>query len=734
MKRGFPGTAGPVRLGRDRQGVAQITSTTLEDAHAGLGFCHARDRALQLLLVRILARGQACELLQDTQEMLELDRLFHRWNLAGDAAEEAAALSERARAAAEAYCRGANLYFNKAGAPWELRMLGYKVEPWTIADIFITAKVAGLVALALAQADMERFIIECVQQGISRERLEELFPGQLGGLDEALIRQVHLPERLVPESLKWASVLPRMMASNNWVIAGNKTRSGKPILCNDPHLEVNRLPAVWYEAVLRWGPPGDRQYAIGATLPGLPGVVIGRTRELAWGVTYAFMDCIDSWIEDCRDGQYRRGDTWHPFKVRTATVRRKKNPPLELRFYENDHGVLNGDPHKPGYYLATRWSCGEQTSAAAIDVTCGLLAARTVAEGRAALGRLANSSWNWVLADRAGNIGYQMCGKLPRRRPEVSGLVPLAGWDPANDWQGFYTAEELPRALNPREGFLVTANQDLNDLGTARPINICMASYRAERIASELARAASLTLEQMQRLQLDLYSTQAQQFMALLRPLLPEFAAKYPEAVRLLESWDLCYRSDSRAASLFEEIYRALVEEVFGSGPEGFGPEVLKCILNDTCLFYDYYGNFDRILLAQDSVWFGRRSRTELYRAALARALPTPLQTYGHRCRVRMRHLLLGGKLPLCFGFDRAFELPGNRATVHQGQIYRAGGRETSFGPSFRMVTDLGTDEVHTTLAGGASDRRFSKWYANKFYDWLEGRYQRLCGLETDTG
>src|SRR5207302_2906558 len=198
---------------------------------------------------------------------------------------------------------------------------------------------------------------------------------------------IRLQERLIPESLKWASALPRMMASNNWVVAGAKTASGKPFLCNDPHVEINRFPAVWYETVLRWGSDEEQRYALGATFPGLPGISIGRTRDLAWGITYAFMDCIDSWIEDCRESKYRRGTDWLTFTIRKEIIRRKKNPAVELQFYENAHGVLAGDPSRSGYYLATRWSCKEGTSAEAFNAASGMLLARTVPEGQALLGR-----------------------------------------------------------------------------------------------------------------------------------------------------------------------------------------------------------------------------------------------------------------------------------------------------------------------------------------------------------
>ena len=720
------GKAGTVRLERNDEGVAHINAATLEDAQFGLGFCHARDRGLQMLVMRILGRGRGCEQLQDTEELLVWDRFFRRWNLGADAASEEAALSGRARSVVEAYCRGANLFFSSKGIQWELRLLGCRFETWTVADTFLTAKLAGLIALAQAQTDMEQFIVECVRHGIKREQLEELFPGQLHGLDEALLRQVRVSEPLVPESLKWASALPRLMASNNWVVAGAKTVSGQPFLCNDPHLEVNRLPAIWYEAVLRWSSSDGPHYAMGATFPGLPGVSIGRTRDLAWGITYAFMDCMDSWVEDCRDGKYRRGDDWLPFETRKEIIRRKKNPPLELFFHENPHGVLGGDPHNPGYYLATRWSCRDGTSAEAMDGGCGILEARTVSEGQAILGQLSNSSWNWVLADRAGNIGYQMSGKMPRRPAGVSGLVPLPGWDPANDWQGFHSPEELPRAFNPPAGFLVTANHDLNHLGKVHPLNLPMASYRADRINAVLARPGRLTLEEMKKLQLDLYSTQAELFMVIIRPLLAEFTTQHGEAVRLLLEWDLTYASESKAAFIFEQVYQALMSEVFGESTGAFGGAVLERMLAETCLFYDFYGNFDRVLLAEKSVWFGLRTRAEICRAALAKGLATPPEAYGLKRKVLMRHLLLGGKLPLWLGFDRPLELAGNRATVHQGQIYRGGGRETSFGPSLRFVTDLATDEIQSTLAGGPSDRRFSKWYLTGITDWIEGRYKTL--------
>jgi penicillin amidase len=555
-----------------------------------------------------------------------------------------------------------------------------------------------------------------------------LFPGQLGGLDEALLRKVQAPQPYVPEALKWPAGLPCFTASNNWAIAPHKSATGHALLANDPHLEINRLPPVWYPVVLRWHAGRGSRYAMGGTVPGVPAVVAGRTPDLAWGVTYAMADCVDSWIEECRDGRYRRAGGWVPFRVRKEVIRRKRKPPLEITFSETEHGLLAGEPREAGFHLATRWSCGDATSASSVEAALAMLSASSVEEGRRVVGRLNNSCWNWMLADRDGNIGYQMSGKMPLRREGVSGLVPLPGWDPANDWRGFAEPHDLPRELNPPTGLLVTANDDLNPLGKVRPINVPMAAYRAERIADVLRRSTPVTIEQTQRLQLDLRSTQAERLLALLKPLLSRrVAAGHANARRLLE-WDCSYDLASGGAGLFERFYRALIEEVFG-GEGGFGRDVIRYLLDDTALFIGFFGNFDRVMLAERSAWFGQRTREEIYASALDKALGAPAEPYGQTRQVTMKHLLLGGKLPRWLGFDRGpIALAGSRATVSQGQIFRSARRESTFGPSLRLVTDLGTDELHLAMPGGASDRRWSRWYNNLTSGLLAGRFHLLRG------
>jgi penicillin amidase len=695
---------------RDSNGVFHVRGNDDADLCRGLGRCHATDRAMQMLLMRLLGRGRLSECLDSSDEALAIDTFFRRagWHVGAD--EAADQLTPATRQRCRAYCDGINSILSHQ-SPWEFRLFGYRPEPWTPADSIVLARMTGYLTLAQSQAEIERLLVEMVQAGVGRELLEELFPGLLNDLDEELVAGVTLSdERIVPPAVRWRIGLPRMMASNNWVVAGSRTRSGKPVLANDPHLETNRLPNVWYEIVLE--APG--RYVMGATMPGLPAILVGRTHELAWGVTYAFMDAIDSWVEECRTGCCRRGDDqWEPLRQRKEEILRRKKPPVELTVYENEHGILEGDPHRPGRYLATRWSAA-RSGPLSLDCLLRLWHARGVEEAMAILGKV-ETAWNWVLADRAGRIGYQMSGLMPVRRAGSRGLVPLAGWMAENDWKGFVDPADLPRAIDPPEGVFVTANHDLNAFGRAAPINMPMGPHRAERIASVLSSARNLAAEDMRRLQLDLFSPHAQQFMTVLRPLLPQ-----TEQGAILREWDLRYDVDSRGAFLFEQFYHALRRDVFG---RGMGPDVADHLLRETGIFADFFANFDRVLLAETSTWFGEESREAIYRRVAAEVLNIAPRRWGDVQKLPLTNILFQRRLPRWLGFDRGpIELPGGRATVQQGQIYRSGGRATSFVPSYRMVTDLAEDVIHTTLCGGPSDRRFSRWYCSGLAAWLAGQ------------
>lgn len=717
-------TTPDLHLTRDPNGTPHVEAATFNDMYWGQGFVHAHDRGVQMLMMRLLGQGRLCETLNDSADSLAIDQFFRRMNWHNHLTREFDKLEPKYQGYLQAYADGVNAAFAEK-TPWEYKLLGYKPEKWVPNDTLLISRMVGYLTLAQSQAEMERLFVEMVQAGLSQAQLEELFPGNLGELDLALLQRVQLGERIVNPTTLWERGAPRMMASNNWVIGGARTRSGKPIVANDPHLEVNRLPNVWSEIVLSCG----GHYVMGGSMPGSAGVLTGRNPHLAWGVTYAFVDAVDSWIEDCQGGKYRKEGAWHAFHTRSETIKRKKGATVNMTFYENEHGTLDGDPHRPGLYLATRWT-GADSGAVTFRALFDIAEAQTVQAGMDIIGRV-ETGWDFVLGDTEGNIGFQMTGKVPKRRAGVSGFVPLPGWEARNDWTDFIRVDEMPRSLNPASNFFATANHDLNAYGQVPPINMPMGSYRAERINALLAAKDNFTVEDVFAMHADVYSLQAERFMAILRPILNTMDTKEHEgknfvnlrALRVLKEWDLCYDAESQGAFLFEVFYRELYREVFGRN--GVGEAVLDFLYDESGAFIDFYQNFDRVLLAENSSWFGGMRREEIYAKAVEKALQTDPQPWKTRQQLTLTHILFGGVFPRFLGFDRGpVTGVGGRATIHQGQIYRSAGRTTSFFPSLRMVSDLSEEKIHSNLAGGPSDNRFSRWYVSDLENWAHYRYK----------
>lgn len=713
------GRDGRIEILTNEHGIPEIAAHSERDAMYGMGWVHARDRQLQMFVTRVLLQGRAAELLAPDPELIEIDRYMRRMNFLPDALEQMERLEPVARANALAYCDGVNASLQANGRIFEFKLLGLHPEPWSPADSMMLAKIMAFLGLADAQGTMEKLIVQMVQNGLDEKRLKELFPYLTETLDLDLLKRVTLSPALLPASVEWLKIIPRMTASNNWVVSGAASATGRVILCNDPHLEVNRIPGIWYETVLRIG---ERSLQ-GVSLPGAPAIAIGRSPELAWGVTYSFMDMIDFRIEECRDGCYRRGEEWLPFRRREERILVRKGEPVIERVYENDLGILEGDPWIPGHYLVMMWSAARGCGAGDFNGLTRMLSAVTVEGALANFRKLESLSFNWIAGDSAGNIGYQMSGRTWKRPSGVSGLVPLPGWDATLDPAGFMNTDDLPQCYNPPEGYIVTANNDLNGYGRQRPINLPMAPYRAKRIAEMIEeRRGSIDVEWMKTMHYDLLSLQATRLMQVIRPLLPD-----TEKGRLLQEWDCRYTAESRAATLFESIYLSLLEVVFGEN--GVGKDVVRYLLKETGIFNDYYGCFDDVLMNESSSWFAGRSREALFRQAVEQGLngsQTPLP-YGATRKILLTHLLFGGKLPRFLGFDRGpISLPGSRATIPQGQIFRSAGRTTTFAPAYRMVASMAEKGIHTNLAGGPSDRRFSRFYDNDWKNWISGRYKKL--------
>jgi penicillin amidase len=703
-----------IKIVRDKKhGYPIVEADELKDLFKGLGYCHAMDRGLHLLMMRILGQGRASELLQSTDELLEVDKFFRKMNWSHGLDEEISKLDPDILMYNQKYCEGINEYFAKK-YPFEFKLMKYKPEEWTIHHTLLLARMTGFLTMAQTQGEVEKLIVQMVQAGVEREFLYDLFPYLPEGFDLNSIKDVKVEEKIVPDEVKWMSSLTGLSGSNNWVVSGKRTETGKPLLSNDPHLEINRLPNVWYELVMK---TNDRYFS-GFTIPGICGLLIGRNNDLSWGTTYTFMDAVDSWMEECKDGKYLKDDQWHQFNIRTEEIKRKGKKAELVTFYENDHGVVEGNPELNGKYLTSKWS-SSVTGANSLKAGAQMWFASNSKEGMETMG-LMELSFSWVFADKLNNIGFQMSGLMPERAAGNNGMVPFDGTKSSNDWKGWVSYQDLPSLYNPDNGYIITANHNLNYLGNSSPINCCMADYRAKRIEQLLVEQDQVSIQNFMDMHYDLHSLQAEKFMAFISPLLGETANE-----KTLKQWDLQYDKDSKGAYLFEKLYIGLIKEVFGGV---LGSDVMNYLVNETGILIDFYNSFDGVLLNENSVWFRDKSRDECIKKVIKEVLVKTIPvSWGSVNKVLFKNIFFDGKLPKFLGFDKGFyPLQGSRATIHQGQIYKSAGRESSFAPSVRIIADMSNDNLFTNIAGGPSDRRFSKWYVSDLKNWQSKKYKKI--------
>jgi penicillin amidase len=713
-----------VEISRTADGVAEIRGSDEQSLAAGIGLAHAVDRLVQIELVRLIGQGRLGECLRADDETLAIDIFAREMGFYEDASADVAHLRDETLGFVQAYADGVNHGITASRRPLELLLAGHRPTPWTPADTLVTVKLMSYVGLAQTQQDFEKLLIEAVRNGVDPDRLKKLVAPHLDGLNDEiveLIRGLKWLSPLLPEQLRRSQAMPSIKASNNWAVAPHRTADGTPLVCFDPHLEVNRLPGVWYETVMHTA--GDSR--VGVSMPGVPGLVMGRTRDLAFGFTYGFMDMIDYFIEDCSGGRCRRSDGTEPIQVHRQEIRRKGGQPVVIWIRSTSNGVLETEPDREelpdGLYLARAWSNHSRGASESLEALYELPTARTVAEAQR-IARRVTISCNWVLADSRGSIGYQQSGRLPHRAH--SGLHPVAGWDETKTWRGTISPDRLHSTVDPDEGFVATANNEINPPGGPLVVNLPMGSYRVDRIRTVLAAEPGAGIDAMRRLQLDVYSVQAERFMELFRPLIPSTSAG-----ELLRAWDHRYDRASRGATLFELVYEALLERVFGEGL--FGIDSWHEIVTQTTILADFYHVFDDVLLGGDPDWFGQAGRETLIRETLETTLgtidPEKVSPWGERRQIVMANVLLGGQLPRWLGFDHGpVQLEGNRATVVQATVFVAHERTTSFYPSWRFITDMSKPEALTVLAGGPSGNRLSKWYTTDVRKWLDGDYKVL--------
>ncbi|MBI2477671.1 MAG: penicillin acylase family protein [Planctomycetia bacterium] len=720
----LPKTRRRFEAARDENGVPYVRASTWLDALFGLGYMHATDRPTQLLFSRSVASGRAAEEISDTPELLETDRFFRQIGLNLDLETEVRLLEDRTFAQLTAYCEGVNDGLKGSGRSLPMRATGFQPRPWNQQSVLLIGKLLSFGGLAVGQMQNERLLIELIHAGVNDEALRELFAPRLDNVDFAMIRRIKMANQLSDEALEMITDLPRLAGSNAWAVSPKRSATGYALLAADPHLEINRLPAIWYEAVLEW----DNQFVMGASLPGCPLFAVARTERLAWGVTYMKGDTSDYFVEDCRLGgasgwQYRRGDDWHDFQLREEKILRKGTQETTLNVYASPQGIIDGDldEREEGLHLAISWSGMYEGNGTAISSWLDVIASKSTKAAMRVARDCTQPTLCWVFADRDGHIGLQTCGRFPKRGSGQIGLAPTPAWDVANHWQGWVVTERLPSTFDPPEGFLATANEEKNLPGMPLLVTQPLNDYRKRRICERLAELPQATCEDMQELQYDLISLQARDLLAVFLPHLPDGRVK-----ETLSKWDYSYAPNSREASLVE---------VLGH-EQGIGWRRMLYICTRAGYSMMILAAADRMLKREASIWWRGRNKGELIRRAGERTESEPDQPWSSVNNFHFTDRFFGNhQVGRILGFNsRHYPMPGNHATPFQGHVLQTATRESTFAPSYHFVTDLGTDEAWTNLPGGPSESRFSKYYKSDVARWFAGEYKRVSGREDAIG
>ena len=565
-----PGLSAPAEVLRDRYGIPHIFAASAEDASFALGFVHAQDRLWQMEMSRRIAAGRLAEIVG--AGALETDRFLRTLGVRRSAEANLRSLDTETRKLLDAYAAGVNAFIASGPVlPPEFWLTGARPEPWTPADSVAWTK---MMAWDLGGNWRNELLRMRLAKTLPLARIHELLPPYPGEKVPVIADLKELYSSMEREAVRLARFAPDNdgLGSNNWVVSGSRTESGKPLLANDPHLGLT-VPPVWYFAQLS---APDMQ-VIGATLPGVPGVILGRNERIAWGFTNTGPDVQDLYIEKLdAAGGYLAPEGTRAFQVIDETILVKGADAEKLRIRVSRHGPVISDVMRTaqdlaprGHVIAFAW-----TALAEDDRTAQ--AAHKFARAREWDGFLAAArdfqvpQQNIVYADVEGNIGFIAAGRVPHRRPtnDLKGMAPAPGWQEKYDWVGYIPFEQLPRSFNPESGAIVTANHRVTPPGYPHFISSdWQPPYRADRIQALLDEVPKHWVPSFARIQADVVSLA-------MRELLPKLLAARPrseearKALALLAKWDgamAAERSEPLIAwAWWRELTRAIYADELG--------------------------------------------------------------------------------------------------------------------------------------------------------------------------
>ncbi|MDQ6827629.1 MAG: penicillin acylase family protein, partial [Gemmatimonadota bacterium] len=569
-----------VNVIRDTWGVPHIYARTQHDLFVAQGYVAAQDRLWQMEMARRSGEGRLAEVLGVSA--VERDRFARLLKYRGDMDAEWNSYSPDAKEIVHAFVQGVNAYINQvqANPPIEFTIQNIRPEPWT--DDVPLQRMAALAMTGNAQSEVRKarlvklMGVETVEKLWPTDPYRRLDPApgmDLGGIDSKSLGPLI--------EAYGAPAFARLEGSNDWVVGGALTASGKPLLANDPHRSIG-LPSLRYMTHL----VGPGWNVIGAGEPMLPGIAVGHNERVAWGFTIVGMDQQDVYVESVRpcDATARRrynlatdarcylsGRQWKPVRVIEDHIRVKDEGVRTVRLEFTEHGPIVGEDEARGRAFALKF-VGTEAGTAGYMAGLALDRATDWSSFLAAASRWRLPTENLVYADVDGNIGWVAAGLMPVR--SWSGLLPVPG-DGSYEWRGFLPFDELPKSYNPPSNVIVTANNNILPPGYTRPLNYEWARPdRAHRITAMLQSAAAakkLTVEDFARMQHDEYSLLAQRLVPVIVAAGEARGQSNRLEVQTLSRWNFVMAKDSVAPLLFETWLTAIAKRVIEPRVTAFG-------------------------------------------------------------------------------------------------------------------------------------------------------------------
>ncbi len=748
------GLKAPVEILRDKNAVPHIIAGSIEDAAFGLGYVHAQDRFWQMELLRRLGQGRLSELLPPMllgDGILNGDRTMRGLGVYSHAIDSLSALSPGTRATLESYSAGVNAWLSDEDQQFGLELTvikllsggRYRPDRWQPADSLVWTKLMALTLDGNWRSELLRLKLVrklgedglkllTAPPGDSRDATLSLVNEALNGLDlERLYRATD------------GEGTAKRQASNEWVLSGAHTVSGKPLLANDPHLGLS-FPGIWYLARLV-GPGFDIR---GASAPGSPAIVLGHNSSIGWGFTTTNLDSQDLFVErvDPTDpNRYITPDGARPFSIREETINVLWGEPVKLRLRETRHGaVINDFVSKPddlapaGHVLALQATAldSQDTTIEAL-VRIGL--AQNWNDFLAAARKVVSPMQNIVYADTSGNIGLVAPARVPIRR-KGDGSLPQPGWTGEYDWASFVPFDELPRIYNPASGIIVNANARLVPDDYRHFISRDWAEPYRQRRANQLLREVERhPVYGMIAIQADNLSPDAAEVL----PVLLNPAPRNPRAVRVIElmrRWNRFMLANRPEPLIYTawltELQRGLIADELGT--ELYADLATPNVTNLLRVLRD------RPQWCDDRSTKPVESCDDVIAAALERALAGIAARqgpeidnwqWGREHRAAHRHPMFDG-IPLLRDLASVrFASDGGAHTLNRAQPSYRGPRpfEAVHGPAYRAVYDFSDlDNSRFAIPLGESGNMLSRWSRNFVERWRSLSYIEITGTHAE--